>query len=230
MIIREAEEEAFILGEEWDTAIPISYEKTDAGLEVHVFPQAAAVAEELVLRFGANPFSPQALAFLWQEMAPLLEKWGYADDRFRDRWGYVYRLQGGEAYIPRQGARRLTAADEARNGTTYDIAATIEDGRLVYGVKQEGRVLSVAVTHEPVRRRVQGRSIEVGVETVPSARGRGYATAALSALSAELLKRGYEVLYRCQRYNRASARTAEAAGLTRVGRYYYYVVRRLERK
>lgn len=221
-----AEEERFVLENGWDTAIPFSFTDVKGeGLTLSVFPQAEHVARAFLSGYAENSTSDAALSFLFREMAPLLRQWGYRDDRFRDRWGYILR-----AAPPYRGslapARRLTAADEAINKTTYDLAETCRAGCLAFGVEDGGRVVSLAVTHEAP---AEGQTLaEVGVETIPAARRRGYAAASLSALTAALTARGMTVEYRCQRYNHASRRTALAAGFCEVGKYYYYVGRRTE--
>ncbi len=225
-LILDAEEEAFVFENEWDTVIPLSFTHTPTdGLVVTAFPQIEEVARCFLDRFEGDPTSDEALAYLFEALAPFMKKWGYHDDRFRDRWGYILRAEVGQAvaHAP-HAATPLTAADEEDNETTYDLVSTCEAGCLAYGIRENGRLVSLAVTHEAPE---EGEPvIEVGVETVPAARGRGYATACLVALTNELLRRGIAVEYRCQRYNESSYRVALAAGLREAGKYYYYVGRK----
>lgn len=225
-LILDAEEEAFVFENEWDTVIPLSFTHTPADdTVVTAFPQIEEVAHRFLDRFEDDPTSDEALAYLFEALAPFMKKWGYHDDRFRDRWGYILRAEAGQTVGHAQHAAvLLTAADEDDNETTYDLEATCEAGCLAYGIRENGKVVSLAVTHEAPE---EGDAvIEVGVETVPAARGRGYATACLVALAKELLRRGIAVEYRCQRYNEASHRVALAAGLRETGKYYYYVGRK----
>lgn len=225
-LILDAEEEAFVLENSWDTAIPVSFVYTaEQGTVLTAFPQVEGVAREFLKRYGEDPTADEALSFLFARLAPFMKKWGYSDDRFRDRWGYILRADGeSEITAPRVQSVRLREADERRNETTYDLAATCRAGCLGYGIVKEGKIVSLAVTHEPPGE-CEG-CVEVGVETVPAERGKGYATACLAALTAALLERGLAVEYRCQRYNEASRRVACHAGLRVVGRYYYYVGRK----
>lgn len=225
-LILDAEEEAFVLENGWDTVIPVSFTYTPGeGTVLTAFPQVESLARAFLLAHGEDPTSDEALAFLFDGLAPYMKKWGYHDDRFRDRWGYILRA-GADAALPDLPVQAvcLTEKDERENDTTYDLAATCEAGCLAYGVKEGGRVVSLAVTHEPTE---EGQTmVEVGVETVPAARKKGYATASLAALTKELTACGLTVEYRCQRYNTASYRTAVSAGFCEVGKYYYYVGRK----
>ena len=224
-LILDADEEAFVLENGWDTAIPLSFTHTaEEGTVLTAFPQIEREARDFLARYGRDPTSDEALAFLFAALLPHMQRWGYSDDRFRDRWGYILRADATSKLPPLAVQPiRLCAADEERNETTYDLEATCEADCLGYGVVEDGRIVSLAVTHESP----EGlRTVEVGVETVPSARGKGYATACLAALAAELIAQGLTVEYRCQRYNEASRRVALGAGFSLVGKYYYYVGRR----
>ncbi len=220
--IADKEGEDFVNENAWDVMIPVSYTKIDGALTVEYYPEVREEIQCFFREHEDDPFSDGALSRLFSLLGEYFERKGYEDDRFRDRWGYVYR---GVATASATGAEPLLSADEEDNNTTYDIEASLDDGRLVYGVKADGRVVSVAVTHTAPDE-AAGDTVEVGVETAPGFRGRGYATLALSALSQELFRRGFLTEYRCQRYNGASRKVAERAGLSEVGKYYYYVGRR----
>ncbi len=214
--------EQFVFENDWDTVIPVSFETIGGESEITVFPSVARAVEDALRPHFDDLYSDEALSSLFAALLPYMETWGYADDRFRDRWGYV--LRGGAPTADFSHAGRLTPEDESRNDTTYDIRESLLDGRWVYGVLEKGRVVSLAVTHTPVTE--ETRRVEVGVETVPASRGKGYAKESLAALMAALSARGIEVEYRCQRYNHASRAVARSAGLSEVGKFYYYVGRK----
>lgn len=220
--------EEFVFENGWDTAIPFAFTHTADGTTVTVFPKIEPIGEEFLSRFGEDPTSDAALAWLFSAMAPYWKEWGYADDRFRDRWGYILRRSDAEKPIENNvmSPVLLKSVDEDRNDTTYDLEATCDAGCLAYGIVEDGRVVSLAVTHDPIGEDDAGAA-EVGVETVPRARRKGYASACLRALAEDLEKRGISPEYRVQRYNRASRRTAHAAGFREIGTFYYYVGRRV---
>lgn len=220
ILCSEREDEAFVIENEWDVAIPVSFSVIDGECRISCYPSVEQEVRDFYEQYKDDLFSDTALADLWGRIDFFFKKHGYGSDRFRDRWGYVFRGTAEDSTL----ARRLSAADEDINETTYDIEASVEDGRLAFGVLENGKVVSVAVTHTPIE---DGLALsEVGVETVPSSRKRGYAAASLRALSAYLGRCGIETEYRCQRYNTGSYRVAEAAGLRLAGKYYYYVGRK----
>ena len=220
IFLSEREDEEFVLQNEWDVAIPVSYSVVDGECTISCYPSVEREVHDFYEAHKDDLFSDAALADLWNRIDFFFEKHGYEADRFRDRWGYVFRGTAKDSTV----ARILNASDENINETSYDIEASVEDGRLAFGVEENGRIVSVAVTHTPIE---DGLAIaEVGVETVPKSRKKGYATAALCALSAYLGEEGIETEYRCQRYNIGSYRVAEAAGLELKGKYYYYVGRK----
>ncbi|MDR6146549.1 RimJ/RimL family protein N-acetyltransferase [Sphingomonas sp. SORGH_AS870] len=60
---------------------------------------------------------------------------------------------------------------------------------------------------------------DLGVLTLPDARGRGYARAAVLAISAYARQQGYKPQYRCQLDNQASIALAKACGFALFGRW-----------
>ena len=227
-IITDEEGAAFVFENEWDTAIPFSFTDTpEDGLVITVFPEVRPVAEEFLARFAARPTSAAAFSFLFAELSPYMSKWGYQDDRFRDRWGYILRCDTPPAPVENAGNLStfvLKEVDEKRNRTTYDLRETCRAGCVGYGIAENGKIVSLAVTHDAPP---DTGTVEVGVETIPAARHRGYASACLRALARDLCARGLTVEYRCGKHNAASRRTALAASFRQVGRYYYYIGRRV---
>ncbi len=216
------EGEDFVFENDWDTVIPVSYTTIGGETTVTVYPSIEQDIRRLFCDEIRDPYGKEDMKKLFSVLLPYMEKWGYADDRFRDRWGYIYK--GCESSLEPEDARLLTKSDERRNQTTYDIAESLNDGRLAVGIVRNGRVVSLAVTHEALFSDMD--EVEVGVETVKSERGHGYAARCLAKMILELKKRNITTVYRCQRYNTASRRVAEKAGLTEVGRFYYYVGRK----
>ncbi len=60
---------------------------------------------------------------------------------------------------------------------------------------------------------------DLGVLTLPDARGKGYARAAVQSLNGFARQQGYEPQYRCQMDNQASVALAKACGLTLFGKW-----------
>lgn len=101
---------------------------------------------------------------------------------------------------------------------------------LAVGYLENGEVVSVAVTHTAPDETEPGGTVEIGVETIPAARGRGYALDCLRAVTGILLSRGLVPEYRSVRSNRASARVAQKAGYLPAGEACYLLMRRNPKK
>lgn len=105
--------------------------------------------------------------------------------------------------------RRLTDASiEPADGLTLPEHC-FPDG-LVYGVVADGRVVSVTFAHRTML--MEDQIVDVGIETSPNYRQRGYASAALSALTSHIIDLGGEGYYCCAPENAASINTARSVG------------------
>jgi len=122
------------------------------------------------------------------------------------------------------GVRRLLAddaalfADFASAAPEQDLDdAYVElDHWAVFGaVDDDGRLVAAASAYP-----WGGSALaDIGVLTLPDARGRGHGRAVVRALARHALRAGYEPQYRCQPGNTASIALAAAAGLTIFGRW-----------
>ncbi|MBI3947266.1 MAG: GNAT family N-acetyltransferase [Armatimonadetes bacterium] len=81
---------------------------------------------------------------------------------------------------------------------------------IVYGVIIDGRIASVAYAHRTGI--MEGTVADIGVETAPAYRRRGYARTAVSAVVAHVAQQGGEARYACGAGNLASAATARSVG------------------
>ena len=228
MLHLDREGEEFVFANDWDILIPVEWSVTpERGLTVTVIPRLQTVGKRFLKLFSDRPFSDEAIAWLWGEIAPTGEAWGYLRTRYSTRHCRILRFPEGQTpKPPLSGGRELTAADEKNNQTTFDIAASVEDGRLCFGQIDGGKVVSVAVTHASPDEREPGGTLEIGVETVPAARRRGYAASCLSGLTGLIRAHGLTPEYRCTYSNAASAKTARAAGYVQVGEACSFVMRR----
>lgn len=121
------------------------------------------------------------------------------------------------------GTRVLTADDAAafeqftRRAPEADLdEAFVElDHWLVVGTWDGDELVSVASAY-PWR---QGPLADIGVITLPQARGRGLGRRTVRAISAAVIDRGLEPQYRCQLDNAASVAVARASGFVPLGRW-----------
>ncbi len=75
---------------------------------------------------------------------------------------------------------------------------------------EDGLVVSVAYAHRAEM--MEDRVADIGVETSPVYRRRGYARAVVSAVIGEIAQRGGQALYGCSPDNAASIATALSCG------------------
>ena len=228
MLKLDREGEEFVFDNDWDILIPVELTATpESGLTVTVIPRLRAVGRRFLSRFADRPFSDAALAWLRDEIAPACTEWGYLTNRHSVRHCRIFRFPDGKTpgeTLP--GGRVLTENDEPINQTTFDLAETVADGRLCFGQEEGGRIVSVAVTHASPDEREPGGTLEIGVETVPAARRRGYAVSCLSGVTKLILTHGLTPEYRCTYSNATSAKTARAAGYAQVGEACSLVLRK----
>ena len=231
MLKLDREGERFAFENDWDILIPAEIEKTpEKGLVLTVIPLLRESGKRFLSLYADRPFSREALTWFRDEIAPKCAERGYLVTRHSTRHCGIFRFPAGASpREPLPGGRVLTAADEERNRTTFDLSESVSDGRLCFGQIESERVVSVAVTHAAPNERETGGTLEIGIETIPEARGRGYAASSLSGVTAMILSRGLVPEYRCTRSNVASKKTALAAGYVQVGEACSFVLRRTGR-
>ncbi len=241
MILLDEGGQDFVFENQWDIAIPISIELLDGReARIEVFPKLEHIAREFCERFAQDMLSDAALEWLWDAVKPYAREWGYSDDKFRDRWGYIFRADAADAAndaadatndvggAAKDGVTILYGTDAPSNRTTLDIEYCLTEGHAAAVICDGGEIVSAAMTHEPIDELIEcGHGLcEIGVETAPEYRGRGYARCAVAALSAFLKEKGLTAEYRCQRYNKASYKVAQSAGMKVCGRFYSYILRK----
>lgn len=231
MLKLDREGEKFVFTNDWDVLIPAEIERTpEKGLILTVIPLLRDVGRRFLSRYADRPFSREALSWLRDEIAPICAERGYLTTRHSVRHCRIFRFPAGaEPLSPLSGGRPLTADDEEENRTTFDLIETVSDGRLCFGQIEGGKVVSVAVTHASPDERAPGGLLEIGIETIPAARRRGYAVSCLSGLTALIRARGLVPEYRCTFSNVGSAKTARAAGYRQIGEACSFVLRRAGR-
>jgi ribosomal protein S18 acetylase RimI-like enzyme len=86
---------------------------------------------------------------------------------------------------------------------------------IAYGVVEAGHVVSVAYGHRTGT--MEDRVVDLGVETAPEHRRKGYAQACVSAVAAHVIDRGGQARYGCSPANTASIATARSVGFAEYG-------------
>lgn len=117
--------------------------------------------------------------------------------------------------------RRLTDADRAAFEIFHSAASELDredawvelDHWAVFGQFEGDRLISAASLY-PWKDSV---IVDLGVLTLPEARGKGYGRAVVQAINLYARQQGREPQYRCQRDNHASVALAQSCGLRLFG-------------
>ncbi|MBQ7669341.1 MAG: GNAT family N-acetyltransferase [Clostridia bacterium] len=224
-ILTEDEElEEFVFDGGSDIAVPVTLDESDGVVTLTVYSRYMREAEEFAGKYGGDPFSKEALAYLDGVFSPLMEKAGF---RFECEYDQTVLNFASDVEVPVTdcGADIVFAdtnekLNELYLSTTRDIEIDDDDPcDVVFAAVKDGAALSVASVNDYS----DNGSVEINVETEKNSRGKGYATAAVSSLVNYLVSLGETVSYRCRKSNAASRRVAEKAGLKYKGKTFFYV-------
>ncbi|MBQ8836997.1 MAG: GNAT family N-acetyltransferase [Clostridia bacterium] len=224
MIIIDSEGENFIRENLFDIAVPVHVEQFEGETKIFAYPFAAKLCEEYEERFSEDLFSDEALDFLRNGCKEFCNELGYKEEKYPKNWGYNFictENTADQSII----CERIRRDGKYKNLTTFNIAECLAYERVIYAVVKEGQIVSVAVTSESISSAKD--IIEIGTETAVGYRKNGYSAAAVCALSEFLCAKGLKVLYKCHRENAASAAVARKAGFDEVGKFFYYVLRKV---
>ncbi len=222
MIIIDADGEQWVTENRFDIAVPVHVEQNGEETKIFAYPSVSELCETYAHRFSDALFSDAAVDFLSAGCTEFCTRYGYAPDKHSKKRGYNFIGENiADFGFP---CERIRRAGRYHNRTTYNLEACLAYGQVVFGVVCDGEIAAVAVTASPPDR--DAPLIEIGVETAPEYRGKGYASAAARALSAWLCTAGFRVLYKCDAHNLASAAVARNAGFVQSGRFFYYVLRK----
>lgn len=235
--------EEFVFENEWDTAVPITIRKKD-GEEpiIEVFPTYEKEAEEFIKLYGDDPFTKEALSFLWENIGEKMRKRGYEEDggtnsreKIRERYYYTYVLKSPDevkrdVILPTTLPLSKKNIRGTKNMTTFDLPLYIEEEMISFITVEDKKVLSIASENTSCSEDFDDEDmpvVEIGVETHKDYRGKGYAASNAASLCLELLKdNDCYVTYETANDNVSSQKCAEKVGFKRYGRCYYYVMRR----
>lgn len=90
-----------------------------------------------------------------------------------------------------------------------DNASVELDDWMVYGLFNDGRLVCIASAYHGEN----DKMADIGVITLPTERGKSYATRVVRAISHDICAQNFEPQYRCQQDNEASISVAKSVGL-----------------
>lgn len=177
-----------------------------------------AVAPELASNLQLDKTSVPSTEALWQKLKETNLSLHGADQLYYFPEEEKNRIQDE---ITPDHVRQLTKDDEAlfSEFTAAASAADLDDAFVeldhwvVFGVF-EGKTLVTAASMFPWH---DSKLADIGVITLASARGKGYARSVVRAMSKHAYQEGYEPQYRCALDNKASAAVARSSGLATFG-------------
>ena len=223
MIIVDHEGEELVRETQFDIAVPVHIEEFEGNIKIFAYPSVENICKEFEAKFSNDMFSSDALNFIRNGCADFRTVLGYREEKYPKNWGYNFICDiadSGEENF----AERIRRDGKYKNLTTFNIHDCLAYERVIFAIVKDGQIVSVAVTCESLQKGAEW--VEIGTETAVGYRGNGYSTMAVKALSAFLIQKGYRVLYKCHHMNEASCAVAKAAGFKKVGRFYYYVLKK----
>ncbi|GAA4380146.1 GNAT family N-acetyltransferase [Paeniglutamicibacter cryotolerans] len=119
----------------------------------------------------------------------------------------------GVRMLGERDADAFAAFEAANTEQDLDDAYVELDHWAVIGAHQDGKLVSATSAYP------WGESLlaDLGVLTLPAARGKGHARNVVRAIARHVYSRGYEPQYRCQLDNETSRALADKAGLSLFG-------------
>lgn len=194
---------------------------------VTVYPGVENTAQAFLRQFSADPFSAAAIAWLKAQLTPFVRKYDLIPSRDADVHFLDYRLRDRRdlrtSVILPDTELISGNTDMSRwiNATTHALEMDSMDPDDACAIHRIGNTIAAYAAENDFPE--EEDMIEIHVECAPAYRRMGYATSCTARLSDFLLNRGYSVQYKCRHTNTASARVAEKAGCSLIGRKYSFV-------
>lgn len=220
-------EDDFPIENRFEVIIPISFSLRGGEISIEAYECVRGIAEEFEQKFGSDPFSADALAWLDSHLRPFCAENGYEPENAADVM-YEYLYEGDKRAEPDvilpssvmlQSDHRFESALECDIDLGEDPFGEYPFEYVGFGTVIDGVIVSVCSENPQF---ADENETEVGVETHPDHRGRGYAASNLAALCDHLAKRGQKVWYKCEKSNLASQNVAKKAGLELYAKSFHY--------
>ena len=230
--------EEFVFDNKWDTAIPITVrKKMNSEPVIEVFPSYKDEADEFERKYSGDPFSIEALSYIWNNIGVKMRQRGYEDDKkHRDIWNkcFVIKSQNQincDIILPTTKKLSRASATGVKNKTTFNIKLYVKEKITSYITVENNELISIAAENNAFSNDFCDETdniTEIGVETTITHRGRGFASSNAAALTKDIINNaGGYVTYEAQCDNIASAGVAVKAGFIQYGGCYYYVLRKI---
>ena len=212
---REFEED--IISSGYHIAVPMQIEKKTGGaLRIIAYSFVMDKARTFEEQFGDDPFTDEALGFLEDEIAPVMNAMDYSTEHAAERLFREYRCERAnrERILPE--CELIDTLDGVEYCDELELDAFELDpenkiDRMAVMRDENGKIVCYAGLDDVCE---NDGLLEVTVECAEEYRRRGYGSACVACLTDYLLSIGERVKYVCEDDNVNSKLTAESAGYT----------------
>lgn len=197
-------------------AVPVQIEKKTGGqLRIIAYSFAMDMAREFEKRFASDPFSPDALTFLDENIGTLMQKIEYSTEHATERIFFEYRCDCANTAKILPECELISSLDgeeweESLELDAFELDPTNKIDRMAV-IRDGGKIVCYAGLDDVCE---NDGLLEVTVECAEEYRRRGYGTSCVARLTEYLLSIGEKVKYVCENDNIYSKLTAESAGYT----------------
>lgn len=202
-------------------AVPVQISRTNDGeTEILTYSFCHDIAEEFEKKYNDDPFAAQAVEFLREKLAPIMEQLDYCTNGAENHGYYEYRCEKPNCakILPECGIIDTLDGEEwddlELDGFALDPTEPT-DRMAVIREAGEGGNAGKIVCYAGLNDLSEDDGLyELTVECEEDCRGRGYATSCAAKLTEYLISLGEGVKYICSVDHLISQKTAEAAGFT----------------
>ncbi len=223
-------EDDYALTNKLDVIIPIIIRYSKTQIEISAYDSYMDTAREYFNLFENNDFlSDKSLDWLHERIGQKTYDYGYVpDENHKYEWHYIFTADKNTRINYDKilkSTKQLTLNDdedkyltETKLNLPDNLYDTYEYS--AFGTFIDDKIVSVCSENSHY---CDDDESEVGIETAPDYRCKGFAVSNLAAQTEFLLKKSIsKIYYHCSRFNIASIKTAESAGYCNIGKNYYY--------
>ena len=202
-----------ILDSEGCIILPIEISQySDGKTDILVYPFCDEIAKEFELRFALDPFSHEAVDFLYKKLTPIVSELGYSTAGADKHTYCEYRCDSADHSKILPECVIIDSLDgekwEDLELDGFELDASITTDRMAV-IRDDGKIVCYAGLNDISE---EDGLYEITVECDENYRRRGYAASCVAKLTEYLLSLGEGVKYVCAEDHEVSGKTAESAG------------------
>lgn len=206
-----------------DADIPFKYiQFKDGSVVFAVITEFMDFAQNYFKVFSDKLFDKSTFEILFEFISEQMKKYHkrpYMNNNELEKH-MVYYVLSDKNNIPYNKIQSTTI--QFNSDTSYknitDSYIELSINSIYYGTLINGNIVSIVGTNTPILHAPSGKVIDIGLETHPDYRQKGFALSNVIAMSDYLLNKGYFVKYRCNNKNTNSNKTALSCGFKEIAR------------